>query len=608
MKPTKTSHVIRKIFRELGADVKVDPAGFLVDKIPFPRTTMKTNEFAKAYFIYNIARKREVNDSEPPSTEQMRNALTKWTESERRCQILNDLGMYFSPINETRDVFSRLQQLTTCYLSSLLCDVWPDLSSLNHTSGSTSTMPKRFSWSSNKYEGTPPVHLQDKFTSSVTCVPAAQDFLTEMLICNPGIARRYERVRWKFHSTFDTPFPDERGLEQHCADLAAWLCQAEPCGTLKHVNKNIDEVRLIAPSSGLTIAVQKTVGDAIRGALKRVGIDLNDQRVNQEWAEIGSYTGLVATVDLSAASDSISLRMLQYFPRRWQEYFTCLRDTHVKATENGPRRQLAMIAGMGNGFIFELESALFWAFSMAVTSYLNLDTSCVSVYGDDIIIPTQATELLRDFLLYNGFLLNEEKSFWGRDPFRESCGKHYHNGVDVTPVYIKGDLDNVGDLYHLTNGLCEWSYRTGIPLWESIDNIVSAVKPSARHVIPRTWSSREGFHYALDETFLLPKERWNRKLQCYETRYTALVVPPRDMTARCGETHRVVAALQLLEDSDIVIDLDPRTVNPRICRAFKLYGPLYEVPKARITWTGDTEQKQQRSESFVRDASGYREK
>lgn len=602
MKPTSTAHILRSIIKELGGDLRVDAQGFLLDKPAFPRTDQKTDDFCRDYFLYNLARKREWKDG--ATTTQMRNALTKWMVSEQRCRVINLCGRYFTPLQPQQAVFSKLEQLTTANLSRLLMDRWPDFSDLRFTGGATTETPRKWAWAVSKYSGMP--LFPEGNGPSYKCVPAAQDVLSDALEQNPGLARRYMRARDKL--TIDTPLNVDVDRKA-CDDLAVWLCQHTPVGRLDYVSKNIEEVRLIIKGEAFTVAIQKIFGDVIRDALKDVGIDLNDQVPNQEWAEIGSLTGLVATVDLSSASDSIALRTLRYFPPRWQEYVMCTRDTHVSAGSSNAKK-LEMVAGMGNGLIFELESALFWAFSLAVCQYLNLDTSWVSVYGDDIIIPSAGTQLLEEFLAYNGFELNRSKSFTGQDPFRESCGKHFHNGVDVTPVYVKGDLNCNSELYRLINELASWSSRTGMPLDKSLALLLNHIPRADRNVVPLTWGTTSGLHYALDDTCKLPVNRWNRAYQRYEVVWTAWVDSFIDLTERLPVQTQLVAALQSLENGE---ELDLRCYIRKLpsylkWRQHELFGGhtsvLFEAQRASVTWLREdgARPKQQRGETLVRDA------
>jgi hypothetical protein len=88
---------------------------------------------------------------------------------------------------------------------------------------------------------------------------------------------------------------------------------------------------------------------------------------------------------------------------------------------------------MGNGYTFPLETLIFWGLAAACCDR----DSDATVYGDDIIIPSDRFELLAEILRYAGFILNVGKSFHV-GPFRESCGKDYFKGIDVRPFYAKG--------------------------------------------------------------------------------------------------------------------------------------------------------------------------
>jgi len=114
-----------------------------------------------------------------------------------------------------------------------------------------------------------------------------------------------------------------------------------------------------------------------------------------------------------------------------------------------------MFSSMGNGFTFELESLLFWAI-VKTTCYLTGTRGIVSVYGDDIICPTEASNDVQWALEFFGFQVNTEKSF-STGPFRESCGGHYYDGFDITPFYVKAPLAKLTDVIDVANKLREWA-------------------------------------------------------------------------------------------------------------------------------------------------------
>ncbi|UJQ85295.1 MAG: putative replicase protein [Yuhrihovirus faecadaptatum] len=199
---------------------------------------------------------------------------------------------------------------------------------------------------------------------------------------------------------------------------------------------------------------QKAVGDSIRRRLMRVGINLNDQTVNQRLAREGSIEGNLATVDLSSASDSVTTQLvLRLLPDEWFYLMSDLRSAETQI--DGEWHLNEMFSSMGNGFTFELESLLFWALTRAVSYHLSIKGR-ISVYGDDIICPSGIGTELVATLEFFGFKVNPKKSFFD-GPFRESCGKHWYNGLDVTPFYVKKVPVNVSDWCHLLNNLRKWS-------------------------------------------------------------------------------------------------------------------------------------------------------
>lgn len=122
---------------------------------------------------------------------------------------------------------------------------------------------------------------------------------------------------------------------------------------------------------------------------------------------------------------------------------------------DGEEHRNWMFSSMGNGFTFELESLLFFTIVKAV-SYFTGTPGIVSVYGDDIICPSEIAETVSWVLSYFGFKVNTEKSHI-TGPFRESCGGHYHYGIDITPFYVKEPVDSLDKLIHVANKLRKWA-------------------------------------------------------------------------------------------------------------------------------------------------------
>jgi len=245
-----------------------------------------------------------------------------------------------------------------------------------------------------------------------------------------------------------------------------WLEHVRSRGGFKHqmgnevvtVPKNSKTDRVIAIEPGWNLWFQKGCGAMIRRRLARVGIDLNSQERNQQLAQEGSSTALLATVDFSSASDSISTSIVrELLPARWFSLLNVCRSKIGVDAENRVIRW-EKFSSMGNGFTFELESLIFYAAALAVCESESVPTDQVSVFGDDVIIPNSAFTPFADFSAYLGFTVNTSKSFHS-SYFRESCGSHYFNGSDCKPIFLKKKLSNVQTVYKLANSIRMLAHR-----------------------------------------------------------------------------------------------------------------------------------------------------
>jgi hypothetical protein len=199
----------------------------------------------------------------------------------------------------------------------------------------------------------------------------------------------------------------------------------------------------------MNIRLQLSVGSFIRYRLKKFGVDLNDQTINQRRAKFGSITSKLATIDLSMASDTLALELVwELLPVEWACLLDDLRSKYTLWPDK-LWRKCEKFSSMGNGFTFELESLVFYALASAVTEG-------VSVYGDDIIVPTSVFHDVLDVLEGAGFKSNTAKSFasgW----FRESCGADMFRGLDCTPVYLRSLPKTRGDVAVLHNNVRRWA-------------------------------------------------------------------------------------------------------------------------------------------------------
>ena len=233
-----------------------------------------------------------------------------------------------------------------------------------------------------------------------------------------------------------------------------------PGNAITFVPKNAKTDRSIAIEPHLNIYLQLGIGQMIRRRLKRNGLDLDDQVPNQALAHLGSVSGELATIDLSSASDTIATEVVREFlPESWYYFLDLVRSKNGSSKEDDMPELLRYekFSSMGNGFTFELESLIFFALAHAVTEYIGSDTDNVRVYGDDIIIPVEAVDLLHRMLEVLGFKMNSSKSF-SEGIFRESCGKDFYDGHDVRPIFLKEVPCNAKQVIRMANGLRRLAY------------------------------------------------------------------------------------------------------------------------------------------------------
>lgn len=218
---------------------------------------------------------------------------------------------------------------------------------------------------------------------------------------------------------------------------------------LSFVPKNAKTHRSVTVEPGLNVMVQLGIGNYMSKRLAAFGVDISDQSRNQRAAMKGSFTGDLATLDLSSASDTVALELVyELLPLDWADFLNRARTSDVE-TPSGLIRQ-EKFSAMGNGYTFPLETLIFYSLARSVAKYPR----SVKAYGDDIVCHASDTEAVVEMLVACGFVVNLDKSFWYKDEvlgqFRESCGKDYYSGIDVRPVFVKERL-SVQSLFVLHN-------------------------------------------------------------------------------------------------------------------------------------------------------------
>jgi hypothetical protein len=203
----------------------------------------------------------------------------------------------------------------------------------------------------------------------------------------------------------------------------------------------IEQLEMQYLQQGVKNALYKTVECH---PLTKGYVNFTDQNINGDIAITSSKSRDFATLDMSEASDRVSRDLVGWL---FQDN-VILRDIlialstevielpdEISFIKDFPS---AKFAPMGSALCFPVMALVHFALIKAILAKFvpHKKDIPVYVYGDDIILPSEYVDLVYDYLPCFGMKLNEKKSY-SRSHFRESCGKHAFNGVDITPVYIK---------------------------------------------------------------------------------------------------------------------------------------------------------------------------
>jgi len=255
------------------------------------------------------------------------------------------------------------------------------------------------------------------------------------------------------------------------------------CSRSSFVPKSQDISRMICTEPSLNMFFQLGLGNLIEGRMRQsFNIDLALQpAINQQLAQLGSTEdGHYSTIDLSSASDSISVELCRtIFPSWFFETIMEIRSSHTLL--DGDVVPLDMVSTMGNGFTFPLQTFIFSCLIRAAyrTHHIDVDdkgTKNWGCFGDDLIVDKLAYRSVCRLLSILGFSVNSSKTF-SEGYFRESCGSDWFLGRPVRGVYIRR-LSSPQDLFVAVNLLNEWTTLTGISLNCAIRYLVSGLSKS----------------------------------------------------------------------------------------------------------------------------------
>lgn len=220
------------------------------------------------------------------------------------------------------------------------------------------------------------------------------------------------------------------------------------------VPKDCDKDRVIAVEPMLNMYCQQGWKTVLSQRLISWGITLEDQSRNQELAREASIRGFArdswSTIDLSSASDTVSINLVKWFlPSGWFDVLSSVRCSEGIVDDITVRYE--KFSSMGNAVTFPLQCLLFCSIIRAARRIVG-ERMEYRVYGDDLIVPVSCSLLVIEALRFLGFVPNVAKTYV-TGHFRESCGADFFFGKDVRPCYLKRKLDHPTAVYDLFNRL-----------------------------------------------------------------------------------------------------------------------------------------------------------
>lgn len=308
------------------------------------------------------------------------------------------------------------------------------------------------------------------------------------------------------------------------------------------VPKSAIAVRAITIEPLLNQFVQQGLNGLLRDSIMKCPVlsrclDLTDQSKNQKLAMIGSRDRSYATIDLSSASDLLSLKLVKLVFGKYTDFLgQCISYRSNIVEVDKVDLPMLKYAGMGNATTFPVQSVVFAVLCIAaITDYrgkvptmqeCKRAADSIRVFGDDIIVKSEYYHSVERWITCFGLRLNKSKTF-STGNFRESCGLDAYMGVDVTPVYVRVDpssdrltASDLSSLVSTSNQLwLRGLYKASNTLRELVE---SRMKVRLPLVSPQSgllgWSDRYGTTTA---------HGWDSKLHCLYTSGPVVVAKKR---------------------------------------------------------------------------------
>lgn len=292
--------------------------------------------------------------------------------------------------------------------------------------------------------------------------------LSGELYCSPGIFgsgaaaerrlynERHAITQWPCRSEFSFPISYHTSHREDDLETFAGIELISPMDEqpvrVVQVPKTLKTPRIISVEPSYMMLMQQSIAKPLMVYLESElfqykSIRFTDQSVNRDMARIGSENGSLATIDLKDASDLVSNDLVKCIFSVAPTFLDLIQDCRSTRAQlpDASVIDLRKFASQGSALCFPIEAMVFFTIVMysgvrqsgrrPSRSLLSEIAANVSVYGDDIIVPTEIAAGVMEDLESFGLKVNHTKSFI-TGSFRESCGGDYYKGEDITPAYV----------------------------------------------------------------------------------------------------------------------------------------------------------------------------
>lgn len=258
---------------------------------------------------------------------------------------------------------------------------------------------------------------------------------------------RYAQLEDAFHYPFWF-YSNAFGFAESVRKYNTLKKRVYPKSRFKFVHKYANKPRGICIEQNETQYLQQGLKNLLYNTIENHSmtkgrVNFKSQAVNQKLALSSSLTKSFCTIDMSEGSNRIPRDLVFYLFLHTDllDMLNALSTRIIEFTKplNHADYIANMFAPMGSAICFPIMSIVHFALCKAIIRSTHREgcrEACkkVYVYGDDILLPAEYTEVVYDYLPKFGMKINQTKSYY-KSSFRESCGVHAYAGHDVTPVY-----------------------------------------------------------------------------------------------------------------------------------------------------------------------------